>query len=245
MSGSSRPALLGGVAGAILALAVVLGAARLGLFAPSDEQLHRYMVEHPTLLVEMQDKLIALATANEEKPIQDAVDKLGVARILDPKLAYVAGPANAKKSFVEFFDYNCPHCRNSVALVHKFFDKHKNDTRFGFVEYPIFGGASVNAARAALASRLQPGKYPAFHFALMSGGNVTGPGEIVDAANRAGLDVDRLTKDLKAPNIDPELVAVQRLADRLKLRGTPVFIVNGKVHSGEIDEAELERLWKS
>jgi protein-disulfide isomerase len=193
----------------------------------------------------MQDRLIALATENEERPIQDAVNKLGMARIFDPKFAYVAGPADAKKSFVEFFDYNCPHCRNSVALVRKFFDKHRNDTRFAFVEYPIFGGESVNAARAALAARLQPGKYPAFHFALMSGSNVTGPGEIVEAATKAGLDVDKLTKDLNAPNIDPELVAVQRLADRLHLRGTPVFIVNGKVHSGEIGEAELERLWKS
>ena len=35
------------------------------------------------------------------------------------------------------------------------------------------------------------------------------------------------------------------LAERVKLTGTPLFIVNGKVHSGEVTKDELEQLWKS
>ena len=69
---------------------------------------------------------------------------------------------------VEFYDYNCPYCRASLPAVKKFYEQHKNDTRFSFIEFPIKGPESIVAAAAALAARLQPDKYLALHFALMN-----------------------------------------------------------------------------
>ena len=244
MSTQWRAAALAGLLAAVVATGAVFGAARLGYFpAPSDKQFHAYLMAHPDVLLEMQIKMQADSDAEDTEQIQRAVDKLGLSHLLDPKIAFVAGPAGAKKSVVEFFDYNCAHCRHSLPVIEKFYQAHKSDTRFAFIEFPIFGEASDNAARSALAARHQPDKYVAFHFALMGETNAIGPSEIVDAARKAGLDVDRLTSDLKDPEIAKQMAEAHALAERVKASGTPLFVVNGKVHFGEITKDELEQLW--
>ena len=47
--------------------------------------------------------------------------KLGLNAFFDPKIAFVTGPADAKKSVVEFYDYNCPYCNASLPAVEKFY----------------------------------------------------------------------------------------------------------------------------
>jgi protein-disulfide isomerase len=198
-------------------------------------------MSHPDIVFAMSEKAQVEQSDNEERQLQAAVDKIGLQKFFDPRIAYVTGPANAKKSVVEFFDYNCGHCRNSFPLVQKFYRAHKGDTRFAFVEYPIFGDASNNAARAALAARLQPDKYVDFHFALMGQDGAIGTEQMIDAARKAGLDLNKLTTDLKDKDIDRQMAAAHALASRTGITGTPFFIINGKVHSGEVDEALLKQ----
>ena len=129
-----KAAALGGVIGAALSLAVVFTAGWFGLLpGTGDARLHAYLVAHPYLLVEMTDKLQKSEADKEQQGRQAAIDKVGLKRFFDPSVAYVTGPANAKNTFVEFFDYNCIHCRNSFAAVKKFYDTHKSDTRFAFI----------------------------------------------------------------------------------------------------------------
>lgn len=246
MSLQWKTALLAGAVGTFAAVGIVFGAARLGYFPPpSDKQFHAYLMAHPDVLIEMQVKMQADSDAGEEHEIQTAIDRLGPSHLLDPKTAFVTGPADAKKTVVEFFDYNCVHCRRTFPVVEKYYKDHKGDTRFAFIELPIFGEASNNAARSALAARRQPDKYVAFHFALMGESGEIGPNETVDAAKKAGLDLNRLMADLKDPENDRIMTGAHALAQRIKLTGTPLFIVDGKVHSGEITRDELDQLSKS
>jgi protein-disulfide isomerase len=241
-----KTAALAGCVGMIAAMGVVFGAARLGYFPlPSDQQFHAYLMAHPAVLLEMQAKMQADADADDERLSQDAIDKLGMSHILDPKIAFVVGPATAKHSVVEFFDYNCAHCHNTFPVVRKYYEAHKNDTRFAFVELPIFGKDSQNAARMALAARRQGAdKYVAFHFAMMSETSGVDTNVATADAEKAGLDLNRLMADLKDPAIDKEMADAHALAERVKLTGTPLFIVDGKVHSGEITKDEIEQLSK-
>ncbi|HVU21127.1 MAG TPA: thioredoxin domain-containing protein, partial [Rhizomicrobium sp.] len=133
-------ALAGGVLGAALSVAAVFGAASLGYFPPpSDRQFERYLMAHPSIIMAMAEKAQAEDALNSQRQLQAAIDKTGLKTYFNPKIAFVTGPANAKRTFVEFFDYNCAHCRNSFPLVKKFYDAHKSDTRFAFIEMPIFG----------------------------------------------------------------------------------------------------------
>lgn len=243
MTATLKAALLGGLVGALGAVSLVFGAARLGYFPPpSDSQFHAYLMAHPLVIFEMQAKAIAMDSERADRKVQDAIDKLGLETFFDSRIAYVTGPQDAKRTVVEFFDYNCGHCRNTFPVVRKFYETHRGDTRFAFIELPIFGEASENAARSAIAARRQPGKYVPFHFAMMSAKGAIGPSETVDAARVAGLDLDKLMADLKDPEIQKQMTAAHALAERIHTDGTPFFIINGKAHSGEVTAEELEQL---
>jgi 2-hydroxychromene-2-carboxylate isomerase len=72
-----------------------------------------------------------------------------------------------------------------------------------------------------------------------------GTDQMINAAKKAGLDLNKLTADLKDKNIDKQMAAAHALAGRTGLTGTPFFIINGKVHSGEVDEALLKQMSES
>jgi len=144
--------------GAALALIAVFAASALGLLPQRLDraQLHDYLVSHPQLIVDMQLKLQEQEAAATDREQQAAVRKIGVAAFFDPRIAFVTGPAGAKQTFVEFYDYDCPYCRASLPAVKKYYGAHKNDTRFSFIEFPIpeqHGPGAVLAAKASLAAR--------------------------------------------------------------------------------------------
>ena len=236
---------LGGLIGAALSLAIVFGFGMLGLLpGASDAHLHDYLMSHPALAIEMQQKAQLDQYVEEQRQQQAAVDKIGLKQYLSPSVAFVTGPANAKNTFVEFFDYNCGHCRNTFPTVQKFYNAHKNDTRFAFIDFPIFGADSTAAASASVASRRQGDLFLALHFLLMSeAGSVNA--DIVRAdAEKAGIDITKLTADVTDPAVARTPASAHKLAEDSLSSGTPMFIVNGKVHEGEISEAELKTLLK-
>ena len=240
-----KTAALGGLIGAVVAIAVMAGAVAMHIVpVASDARLQAYLLSHPKLVVQMQ----AMAEEQQAEEAQQAqiaqIKKLGVNKFLDPKVAFVTGPANAKNTFVEFYDYNCGHCRNTSAVVKAWYDKHKADTRFAFIEFPIFGDASTTAARASVAARKQGDKFLALHFGLMAESGAVDHELLFQVAQKSGIDMMKLASDLNAPDTDKSLLAGYRLAREMKFSGTPMFIVNGQVHEGELTDADLKQLMK-
>lgn len=246
MNGQAKYAAIGALAGACLALVMMFGAFALGLVPQRlGAQIRSYLLAHPEILVEMQLKLEekdATDTAREQQAALRAIDKKS---FFDPRIAFVSGPANARNTFVEFYDYDCPFCRASLPAVKKFYDEHKADTRFSFIEFPLpslHGPSATLAARASLAARRQPDKFIAFHFALMAeDSSVTEDMVFADAA-KAGLDVAKLKADMADGNIDNAIDVSRKLAIRAKIDGTPAFIVNGRIVNHQVDGDDLKDL---
>jgi protein-disulfide isomerase len=245
MNGQWKASLAGAVGGAVIALAVVFGAAAFGAFpGAGDNAMHAYLESHPEILADMTNSLQAKEAQDDDSVRQAAVNKLGLKAFFDPRLAFITGPKNAKTTLVEFFDYNCPYCRASIPAVKKYYAAHKNDTRFAFIEFPIKGPQSTVAARAAIAARNQPDKYVAFHFALMSEDDVTNDDMIYQDAQKAGLNVAQLKTDMQKPEVDEAIARAKTLADAAKIDGTPAFIVNGKMREGALSTEILTKLVK-
>ena len=231
--------------GAALAVVIVFAAADRGLLpggGPGGGNIRAYMLSHPELVAEMTDRLQKQEEAAEDAKAAAALKKIGMAPFFDTKVAFVTGPADAKKSVVEFYDYNCPYCRASLPAVEKFYQKHKNDTRFSFIEFPIKGPDSIVAAKVALAARLQPDKYLALHFLLMNETDPVNEAMIYADAQKAGLNMAKLKVDMENPAIDDAIAASKNLALRAKIDGTPTFIINGVMHPGAVDDELINSL---
>ena len=175
---------------------------------------------HPELVPAMMARAQAMDDQQQQAAQQAAaMNKIGQAAFFDPAIAFVTGPADAKKTLVEFYDYDCPYCRASLPAVKKFYEAHKDDTRFSFIEFPIkqlHGESAVLAARASLAARRQPAHYMDFHFALLGQeGEITD--EIIAAeAAKAGMDVNRLKADMADPAIEKSLTSSIALAHKAR-----------------------------
>jgi protein-disulfide isomerase len=242
-------ALAGMIGGAALALVMVFGAAAFGLLPQKSvldgNQLHAYLLAHPDLILEMQVQLQQNDDDAAQREQQAAAHKIGEKAFFDPRIAFVSGPADARIKFVELFDYNCPYCRASLPAVKKFYNAHKRDTRFSFIEFPIKGPNSVVAARASLAARKQPDKYLAFHFALMNeDGPVTEKTVFADAA-KVGLDVAKLKADMADPTVNQAIDLAHKLATRAKIDGTPTFLINGHLRPGAVEDKDLNDMAKA
>ena len=143
---------------------------------------------------------------------------------------------------MEFFDYRCPYCRIMQPRLDALVAKDKR-VRLVFKDWPIFGGASVYAARAALAAQWQ-GKYLAANEALFALPRTMDEASIRTALANAGVDIARLDRDLVARGgeIDAQLRQADSEARSVGFQGTPGFVVGTIAVPGALTEDQLETL---
>ena len=162
--------------------------------------------------------------ADEEK----ARDRLILGKtsaLLDDPASPVLGNPKGDVAVIEFFDYTCPFCKAVEPRVEKLLKEDKG-VKVILKEFPILTPESLVAAKAALAS-VKQGKYEPFHNALLAFRGRLQNEIIFDTAKNVGLDVDRLKKDMDAPEITDEIIANFNLARGLRIFETPGFIVDG------------------
>ena len=197
--------------------------------------IKEYLMNNPEIIQEALTELDRREEAAMMAAVRDSLEN----DARDVKI----GPANAKVTIVEFFDYNCGFCKRSTAWVNETIEAYPKDVRVIFKELPILEGrtkTSRNAAKAALAAHKQ-GKYLKMHTALMEASGLT-PERIKDIAKESGVNVKRLEKDMKDPELDLLLEDTLILANRIpSLTGTPFFVINDMMIAG----ADTDRLQAS
>ncbi len=206
-----------------------------------EQVVHDYLLAHPEILAEMSNRLDVQQEEAADKARQSALTTIGAAALLDPKVAYVSGPANAKVTVAEFFDYRCPHCKASLAAMEHLASAGKN-VRIAFIERPILTPDLLWAAQAAVAARRQGEKYVPFHFALMATTGELTRDRILEIAKNVGLDSARLEKDMADPAVLDSIKQSNGLADKLHFDGTPTFVINNRIIVGELTDAQLQQL---
>jgi protein-disulfide isomerase len=192
-----------------------------------------YLTKNPEILVEMTTELdkrqAADQTAQQQKAISDNADA-----IFRSPVSHVAGNPNGDVSVVEFFDYNCPYCRQALPDVVKLVND-DGKIRLILKELPILSGDSVAAAKLVLASNKQ-GKYFEMHQKIFSQAGKADKEKALRIAKELGLDVDQLQKDAEDPEIKKSLDEAKDLAQKLNLQGTPLFLIGDRVIAGAPDD---------
>lgn len=188
--------------------------------------VHDYIVnKNPEVLIEASQVLQQKQQVAAEKKAQTIIAQNATA-VFNAANSPIVGNKNAPVAVVEFFDYQCGHCRNMLPIMKKVMAANTN-VRYVFKELPIFDENSKNAAKAALAANMQ-GKYLAFHNALLQKKGRLSTSIINDTAKSVGIDVAKMQKDMKSKIIEAELAANQTLARTIGIVGTPAFIIGDR-----------------
>lgn len=191
--------------------------------------VHEYIVAHPEVI---EEALIALN--DREKAARAEAARQAIIANQDALYRHAGdfsiGPADAKVTIVEFFDYRCGYCKRSVDWVRALPEEYQGDVRVVFKEFPIFGGVSETAALAAIAAGKQ-GKYLEMHVALMQIKNNDDLTEakIDELAAANGINVAKMRADMKGQAVQKQLADAKALGSALDVTGTPGFFI-GETH---------------
>lgn len=212
----------------VLAAAIASPSVMANTSAVSPEQkkqfetiIHDYLISNPEVLMEASQALQAKQQLAQQSEAKSAITK-NIAQLLTGKLA-VDGNPKGNVTVVEFFDYQCGHCKTMVNIMTDLVKKDPN-VRVVYKEFPIFGKTSEIAAKGALAAGMQ-GKYIPMHDALMKSEKHMDNEVVLAVAKSLGLDEAKFKADMDSKAIADELAANRALAEQLHLMGTPAFIV--------------------
>ncbi|MDQ2993408.1 MAG: DsbA family protein [Pseudomonadota bacterium] len=140
--------------------------------------------------------------------------------------AVVTGNANSNVTVVEFFDYQCPHCRIMSRNVEQAVSGNQNVKVVTRV-IPVMDGSSWYIARAALAARKQHG-YHKFNSLLMQESGYISKERTVELAKIAGLNINNLERDMHSPDISSELNSNLRASQAEGVTVVPATFVSYK-----------------
>jgi protein-disulfide isomerase len=226
-------------AGVWLMLAPPLPAAAQEFSPPQKSEIERiikdYIVSHPEVLQE------AIAELDKRQAVADTEKaKAAVAgnaeALFNSSRQVVLGNAKGDVTMVEFFDYNCGFCKKALADM---MDLLKDDAKLRIVlkEFPVLGPGSVEAAKVAVAVRMQDKagkKYLDFHQKLLGGRGQADKARALAVAKEVGMDMARLDKDLASDEVKVSIDESLKLAETLGLNGTPSYIIGTDVVIGAV-----------
>ncbi|MEO8811434.1 MAG: DsbA family protein [Caulobacteraceae bacterium] len=197
--------------------------------AAFDSRVHAYLLAHPEVIQQAQERLQAKLVADEAGEQRRALadlPRLRAAVERDPR-DFVANPAG-KITVTEFYDYRCPHCANAAPRVLALI-RANPDVRFVFKEMPIFGPTSEHAARAAMSVKAAGGDYLGYYARVM-GTPALDDDAIDKAERRAGGRPQNVAETGRA---NRQIADTTSLFTKLALGGTPAFVIGDQIVYGE------------
>jgi protein-disulfide isomerase len=206
-----------------------------------------YFLKHPEVIAQVLAEIlkrrpVAGAATNVLADHSAAIAGNAAALFTSPHQVTLGNP-DGDVTLVEFFDYSCGFCKRALPDLLTLL---KDDPKLKVVlkELPILGPGSLDAARVAVAVRMQDtggGKYVAFHEALLGSPGPVGKEKALAAAKDQGLDMTRLEQDMASDEIVSTFKEDVQLASAVGITGTPGYVIGKQVVYGAVGIAELKR----
>jgi protein-disulfide isomerase len=151
------------------------------------------------------------------------------------------GPENAPVVIVVFSDFECPYCNTVGTLFEEALTKYPKEVKVVFKQFPLaLHKQAQPAALASLAAHRQ-GKFWQYHDLLFENQKSLSEAKYIELAKKIGLDLEKFTKDYKAPATQQALQRDLADAQLAGVRGTPAIFVNGRTLK-ERNIKEMERM---
>ncbi|WP_102224666.1 DsbA family protein [Acidimangrovimonas sediminis] len=204
--------------------------------------VHDYLMEHPEVLVEAYSKLQEQQAQQQAADDESLVKANANALFHDPN-SWVGGNPKGDITLVEFMDYRCGYCKKAMPEVAKLL---KTDGKIRYIvkEFPILTEQSVIGARFAIATRQVAGDaaYAKVHDALMAMRGPINEASLKALADTLDLDYDAISARTDSASVNKVIAENHALAARLKINGTPTFVLGGDMLRGYVPYDQLKEI---
>jgi len=213
----------------------------------SVEQITKeFLLQHPEVIQEALAALQSRQQADEEQAHASAVKDQATTLFGSPRQVVLGNP-QGDVTMVEFFDYNCAYCKRALSDMLELM-KTDGGLKVVLKEFPVLGEPSVEAAKVAVAVRMQDPtgqKYLEFHQKLLGGRGQADRARALAVAKEVGLDMDRLQRDMASPEVKATIDENLKLGDTIGITGTPTYVIGSEVVTGAVGLDELREKVKA
>jgi protein-disulfide isomerase len=196
--------------------------------------IKEFLIAHPEVLEEASTELEKRKQEAAAEKAKTEIASHAQTLFYSPRQVTI-GDVKGKVTLVEFFDYNCGYCKRALTDLTTIM---KDDPKLRVVlkEFPVLGPGSVEAAKVAVAVRMQDSgkKYFDFHLRLLGGRGQADLARALQAAKEAGFDMARIQKDMNSDEVKASIEENMKLAEALNLNGTPSYIIGSEVVVGAV-----------
>lgn len=204
---------------------------------------------NPAIIQEMVEGMQEQQNAEKNKAIRKYVRSKADTMVAD---APFLGAQDAKKTIYVWTDYSCPYCRR----VHGELDRvlaERDDVRVVIKNFSIHGPLSDAPAKATIAAKLQDTAKAAKLVDMLMTREYYSKDDMKDQsklgekvhknvmkfAAEAGLDTEKLEKDMKGEVVAREMANVRELAQQFEISGTPFLIIGEEAFPGAIPASQI------
>lgn len=197
----------------------------------SDADIEKWVMNNPEAIIKSLQNY-ERKMAEENQPKASMVSEFS-SELFKNSGSPVAGNASGKIELAYFFDFRCGHCARQSETIEKVLSENK-DVKIVYKVFPVLGPDSETVARGALAAH-QQGKFRDFYKEIYASKEFSEAG-VKKVAQKIKLDISKFEKDMKGEAVNAELGHVADLAQKMKIRGTPLLaIAPDKIFPGRVD----------
>jgi protein-disulfide isomerase len=162
-----------------------------------------------------------------------------------PGLVTVGNP-NGDVAMYQFYDLNCPFCREATRDVDDLMKTDRN-LKFVFVPYPTLSAQSVEGSRVELAVRemVTPQRWLEFRKRIYAGRGVIDGARAVAVTQAMKLDQAKMVEIANAQRVTDIMTVHAKLGTDLKMMATPSYVIGSVAVLGHPGLEPLKAMAKS
>jgi NhaA family Na+:H+ antiporter len=153
---------------------------------------------------------------------------------------HIQGLLDAPVIFLEYGDYECPHCLQAHSIIGELQERIGDRISFIYRHFPIRSSHpnAQHAAEAAEAAGAQ-GKFWEMHDLLFENQDALEDHHLIEYAAQIGLDKEQFQRDLESRRFKDHVEEDFKSGVRSGVNGTPTFYINGERYDGPWDIESL------
>jgi protein-disulfide isomerase len=216
--------------------AVAQPAAPVAKAVVAPKPIEKEKLKRPRVLPKVIGKDVPKPKAAPKPPAQETTSAVALSRQgkyntkLGPSPSI--GPDDAPVKVFIISDFQCPVCRRAANGSHELFDQFGKDVQWVFWQNPLDMHRKAMPTSKASMAAFRQGKFWEYHDLMFQNQRAAEQADLEGFATELGLDLAQFKKDMEDPELEKKIRSDQAAAENLGARGTPAFVINGRLQVG-------------
>ena len=202
-------------------------------------QVRAYLMSNPEVIFEAVAEF-ERRTAMDQADMDVELISVNAEALFNSPHDWVGGNPEGDITLVEFLDYRCGFCRRAHDELEQLLAE-DDGIRFIIKEFPILGPDSEASSRFAIAVLQLEGSdaYKAAHDALITLEAAPDSFALEDIASEIGVDFASIEAHMQSDAVTEVIAENRLLAQRLRISGTPTFVMEDEMVRGFVPAQAL------